>query len=112
MHTIITAHVVSALLTSVQVGNRLLAAGPTPVGSVTIQQFFANLTNDLFGFILTASIFALAWGAFQYMFAGESERRLQSAKFWLYAAGVGLAVALLGPSIAGLINTAAGGLGH
>lgn len=78
----------------------------------TIQQFFNNLTNDLFGFILTASIFALGWAAFLYMFAGENERRIQQAKFWLYAAMVGLAVGLLGPTIAGLINTAAGGAGH
>jgi len=81
-------------------------------GSTTIQQFFANLTNDLFAFILTAAIFALGWAAFLYMFAGENERRIQQAKFWLYAAMVGLAVGLLGPTIAGLINTAAGGAGH
>lgn len=85
----------------------VLAAGGT-----SIQAFFNNLTNDVFGFILTASIFALGWAAFLYMFAGENERRLQSAKFWLYAAMIGLAVALLGPTIAGLINTAAGGVGH
>jgi len=78
---------------------------------MTIQTFFQNLTNDLFGFILTASVFALAWAAFLYMFAGENERRLQAAKFWLYAAMIGLAVGLLGPTIAGLINTAAGGAG-
>lgn len=78
----------------------------------TIQQFFSNLTNDLFGFILTASIFALGWAAFLYMFSGENERRIQQAKFWLYAAMVGLAVGLLGPTIASLINTAAGGAGH
>jgi Type IV secretion system pilin len=85
----------------------VLAAGGT-----SIQAFFNNLTNDVFGFILTASIFALGWAAFLYMFAGENERRLQSAKFWLYAAMIGLAVALLGPTIAGLINTAAGGAGQ
>jgi hypothetical protein len=79
---------------------------------MSIQQFFGNLTTDLFGFILTAAIFALAWAAFLYMFSGENERRIQQAKFWLYAAMVGLAVALLGPTIAGLINTAAGGAGH
>lgn len=79
---------------------------------MSIQQFFGTLTTDLFGFILTASIFALAWAAFLYMFSGENERRIQQAKFWLYAAMVGLAVALLGPTIAGLINTAAGGAGH
>jgi len=80
--------------------------------TVTIQQFFNNLTNDLFAFILTASIFALGWAAFLYMFAGENERRIQQAKFWLYAAMVGLAVGLLGPTIGALINTAAGGAGH
>ena len=79
---------------------------------MTIQQFFGNLTADLFGFILTAAIFALGWAAFLYMFAGENERRLQSAKFWLYASMVGLAVGLLGPTIAALINKAAGGAGH
>lgn len=79
---------------------------------MTIQQFFGNLTTDLFGFILTAAIFALAWAAFLYMFAGENERRLQAAKFWLYASMVGLAVGLLGPTIAALINKAAGGAGH
>ncbi len=80
--------------------------------TVTIQKFFNNLTNDLFGFILTASIFALCWAAFLYMFAGENERRIQQAKFWLYAAMVGLAVGLLGPTIGALINKAAGGGGH
>jgi hypothetical protein len=79
---------------------------------MTIQQFFGSLTTDLFGFILTAAVFALGWAAFLYMFAGENERRLQSAKFWLYASMVGLAVGLLGPTIAGLINKAAGGAGH
>ncbi|MGB8343256.1 MAG: hypothetical protein WCD86_00125 [Ktedonobacteraceae bacterium] len=80
--------------------------------TTSIQQFFANLTTDLFAFILTASVFALAWAAFLYMFSGENERRIQQAKFWLYAAMVGLAVALLGPTIAGIINAAAGGAGH
>ena len=79
---------------------------------MTIQQFFGNLTTDLFSFILTAAIFALVWAAFLYMFAGENERRLQSAKFWLYASMVGLAVGLLGPTIAALINKAAGGAGY
>lgn len=79
---------------------------------MTIQTFFQNLTTDVFGFILTAAIFALVWAAFLYMFAGENERRVQQAKLFLYAAMVGLAVALLGPSIAGLINAAAGGAGH
>lgn len=79
---------------------------------MTIQQFFGNLTTDLFGFILTASIFALAWAAFLYMFAGENERSIQRAKYWLYGSMVGLAVGVLGPTIAGLINKAAGGAGH
>lgn len=100
MSVIVAIHLLPAFMPLV------LAAGGT-----SIQQFFANLTNDLFGFVLTASIFALAWAAFLYMFAGENERRLQSARFWLYAAMIGLAVALLGPTIAGLINTAAGGVG-
>jgi cbb3-type cytochrome oxidase subunit 1 len=80
--------------------------------STSLQTFFSNLTNDMFSFILTASIFALCWAAFLYMFAGENERRLQSVKFWLYAAMIGLAVALLAPTIAGLINAAAGGAGQ
>jgi hypothetical protein len=80
--------------------------------TVTIQQFFQTLTTDLDGFILSAAVFALLWACLLYLFSGENERRIQQAKFWLYAAMVGLAVGLLAPTIAGLINTAAGGAGH
>ncbi len=83
------------------------AAGPT-----TIQKFFSTMTTDVYAYLLTAAIFALAWAAFLYMFSGENERRLQNAKYWLYASMVGLAVGVLGPSIGALINSAAGGLGH
>lgn len=78
---------------------------------MSIHLFFTNLTSDLIGFILSASIFCLGFAAFMYMFAGENENRIKAAKAWLYAAGIGLAVALLAPIIAGAINTAAGGLG-
>jgi hypothetical protein len=83
------------------------AAGPT-----SIQKFFSTMTTDVFSYLLTAVIFALSWAAFLYMFSGENERRLQNAKYWLYASMVGLAVGVLGPSIGALINSAAGGLGH
>ena len=79
--------------------------------TVTIQQFFNGLVGDLDGFILTASIFALAWAGFLFAFSVDNENRGRAAKIWLYAAMIGLAVAVLAPVIAGLINTAAGGAG-
>lgn len=79
--------------------------------TVTIQQFFNGLVGDLDGFILTASIFALAWAGFLFAFSVDNENRGRAAKVWLYAAMIGLAVAILAPVIAGLINTAAGGAG-
>ena len=80
----------------------ILAAAPT------IAQFFTNLFNDLTPFALAASTFFFAWAAILYMSSGgHNTRRMEAATSALYAALVGLALALLAGVIAGLINAAA-----
>lgn len=47
--------------------------------TITIQQCFNGLVGDLDGFILTASIFALAWAGFLFAFSVDNENRGRAA---------------------------------
>lgn len=77
---------------------------------ITIDQFFTNLYGKLTGIALALSTFFFAWSAILYGAAGTgNERTKQHAQSALYAALVGLALALLAGVVAGLINTAAAG---
>lgn len=83
----------------------ILGAGP-----ITIEQFFTNLYGKLTAFALALSTFFFAWAAVLYGAAGTgNERAKQHAQAALYAALVGLALALLAGVVAGLVNAAASG---
>lgn len=91
------------------------AATPTPTGTsgdaTTIRTFFTNLSGDLLVFALAMAGFFFALSALFYMSSGATgnERTRQHAISALYAALVGLALALLATSIAALVSSAAGG---
>ena len=85
----------------------LLILGDNPI---TIDQFFSSLYNKLTAFALALSIFFFAWAAILYGASGTgNERSKQHAQAALYAALVGLALALLAGAVAGIINAAATG---
>lgn len=73
--------------------------------------FFTNLYNDLIFFALAMSTFFFAWAALLFGASGTSgnERTRQHAMTSLYAALVGLALAILAGTIAGLVSGAAVG---
>jgi hypothetical protein len=73
--------------------------------------FFTSLYGQLTLFALAASTFFFAWAAILYGASGTSgnERTKAHAQGALYAALVGLALALLAGTVAGVINTAAAG---
>ena len=84
-----------------------LVLGDNPI---TIDQFFNNLYGKLTAFALAVSTFFFAWAAVLYGASGTgNERAKQHAQAALYAALVGLALALLAGVVAGLISTAASG---
>lgn len=88
------------------------APPPPPSGDTQpIKAFFDGLTADLTLFALAMAGFFFALSALFYMASGATgnERARQHAISSLYAALVGLALALLAGSIAALVNTAAGG---
>jgi hypothetical protein len=77
---------------------------------ITIDQFFNNLYGKLTVFALALSTFFFAWAALLYGASGTgNERAKQHAQSALYAALVGLALALLAGTVATLINAAATG---
>ncbi len=81
--------------------------GATPI---TIDQFFNSLYGKLTAFALAISTFFFAWAALLYGASGTgNERAKQHAQAALYAALVGLALALLAGVVAGLIHAAASG---
>lgn len=83
----------------------ILGANP-----ITIDQFFNNLYGKLTAFALALSTFFFAWAAVLYGASGTgNERAKQHAQAALYAALVGLALALLAGVVAGLISAAAKG---
>ena len=86
-----------------------LMAIPLVIGSLS--QFFTNLLNNgITPFALSAATFFFAWAAILYMSSGGTNRqRMEQAQGALYAALVGLSLALLAGTIAGIINTAANG---
>ncbi|HEU5376255.1 MAG TPA: hypothetical protein VFV38_12490 [Ktedonobacteraceae bacterium] len=85
----------------------LLVLGANPI---TIDQFFSNLYGKLTAFALALSTFFFAWAAILYGASGTgNERAKQHAQAALYAALVGLALALLAGVVSGLINAAATG---
>lgn len=85
----------------------LLLLGDDPL---TIQKFFSSLYGKLTAFALALSTFFFAWAAILYGASGTgNERAKQHAQAALYAALVGLALALLAGVVAGLINDAASG---
>ena len=82
----------------------ILGANP-----ITIDQFFGNLYGKLTAFALALSTFFFAWAAILYGASGAgNERAKQHAQTALYAALIGLALALLAGVVAGLISSAAG----
>lgn len=76
-----------------------------------IAGFFSSLYKDLIAFALAMSIFFFAWAALLYGASGTSgnERTKQHAMSALYAALIGLALALLAGTVAGIIGTSAKG---
>lgn len=88
-----------------------LAAGSSP-DATNIRTFFTNLSADLTIFALAMAGFFFGLSALFYMASGATgnERTRQHAISSLYAALVGLALALLASSIAALVNSAAGGI--
>lgn len=89
--------------------------GPAPLRMLFVLGdligFFTNLYNDLIFFALAMSTFFFAWAALLYGASGTSgnERTRQHAMSALYAALVGLALAILAGTIAGLVSGAATG---
>lgn len=83
----------------------ILGAGP-----ITIEQFFTSLYGKLTAVAVAVSTFFFAWAALLYGASGTSnDRAKQHAQAALYAALVGLALALLAGVIAGLVGNSAGG---
>lgn len=74
-----------------------------------IASFFNNLYTDLIFFSLAMSTFFFAWAALLYGASGTSgnERTKQHALSSLYAALIGLALALLAGTVAGIVDSAA-----
>ncbi len=74
-----------------------------------IVSFFNNLYRDLLFFSVSMSTFFFAWAALLYGASGTSgnERTKQHAMSALYAALIGLALALLAGTIAGIVDSAA-----
>ena len=84
-----------------------LVLGANPI---TIDQFFNNLYGKLTAFALALSTFFFAWAAVLYGASGTgNERAKQHAQTALYAALVGLALALLAGVVSGLVSAAANG---
>jgi hypothetical protein len=72
--------------------------------------FFQGLYKQLITFSLAFSVFFFAWAGLLYAASGaDNEKGKQAAKSALYAALIGLALALLAGTIAGIINTSASG---
>lgn len=72
--------------------------------------FFNNLYGQLTIFALAFATFFFAWAGILYAASGSgNERTKQHAQSALYAALVGLALALLAGTVAGIINGAAKG---
>ena len=88
-----------------------LVPGATDPNATDISTFFDRLTNDLTVFALAMAGFFFALSALLYMSAGATgnERTRSHAIGSLYAALVGLALALLAGSFALLINNAVTG---
>jgi len=72
--------------------------------------FFHNLYGELTIFALAFATFFFAWAAILYTASGSgNERTKQHAQSALYAALVGLALALLAGTVAGIITSSAKG---
>lgn len=90
--------------------HHFLKFGWVLAATVDMPTFFANLYNALLTFSLAFSTFFFAWAAFLYAASGaDNERGKQAAKGALYAALVGLALAVLAGVVAGIVNKAANG---
>ncbi len=75
-----------------------------------IAGFFHNLYGQLTLFALAFATFFFAWAAILYTASGSgNERAKQHAQSALYAALVGLALALLAGTVAGIISGSAKG---
>jgi hypothetical protein len=84
---------------------------PTALVFGDIAGFFTNLYGQITIFALAESTFFFAWAAILYGASGVTgnERAKTYAQGALYAALVGLALAALAGTIAGVVNTAAQG---
>lgn len=99
------------LIAALNTRARFAVSAPLRILSVLgdLAGFFTNLYNDLIFFSLAMSTFFFAWAALLFGASGTSgnERTRQHAMTSLYAALVGLALAILAGTIASLISGAA-----
>lgn len=104
---------VDLLIVALNMHTRLAVPAPLRILFVLgdLAGFFTNLYNDLIVFALAMSTFFFAWAALLFGASGTSgnERTRQHAMTSLYAALVGLALAILAGTIASLISGAATG---
>lgn len=85
-------------------------AGQSLLVLADIAGFFNNLYGKLTLFALAIATFFFAWAAILYMASGTgNERGKQHAQSALYAALIGLALALLAGTVAGIISSSAQG---
>lgn len=79
------------------------------LGDTSISDFFGTLYGKLIGIALAVSTFFFAWAAILYTASGTgNERAKQHAQGALYAALIGLGLALLAGTIAGIVKSATG----
>ncbi len=71
-----------------------------------VNTFFGNLIEIGTGVALAVSACFVMWGAFLYMTAGGSPRRLETAKSAIACALTGLAVVLIARGIASMVQGA------
>lgn len=73
-----------------------------------LQAFFTTVRTDIVSLALSIAGVCFALSAVLYSTAGHNERRLESARVALYAALIGLVLALLSDPIVALIQSATG----
>ncbi len=90
-------------------------AGPPPPPDpnlAKLQAFFTTVRTDIVSLALSIAGVCFALSAVLYSTAGHNERRLEAAKVALYAALIGLVLALLSDPIVALIQSATGQTGQ
>lgn len=84
------------------------ATDPQDPNMITLNNFFDNLRKDIVGLALGVAGVCFAMSAVLYSTAGHNERRVEGAKLSLYAALVGLVLALLSDVIVQIVQAATG----